>query len=157
MSELRIAHRSGMCSTLTLSACPARDLPTAISYFKQYLNKWKKGGKERVKEKVYDAWSGNRYEEQDILDGYDIRDYAFIVCTTMFKWKDNEYFEIRGAQERDVLTSLGFTTSEPSYNKKNNTTVCLHCVSVPALIEKLDKYDDKGQLLEVEVQKECAA
>lgn len=133
---VRIANTGCMCSTLILGNIPNRADTQTLA--KQIRDAFKSAERNDPDTRYieYDHWSDDHKSERRALDGDDVEDFAFVICTT----DHDEQDETEGSFE-----ALGFVGSDVTYNDKNETEVRLWTISVELLLKNISKILDKKE------------
>jgi len=137
--SIQIANRSLMCSTLVFGCFSYN--PSFAYLVKNLKDQITVANNRDTKVVYYNPYSPDHRQERHVLDGYDVKKFAFAVGTVKNK-SDLKYFK-----------KLGWTVVGPDegvHNQKNYTHVWLVHITVHDLLKELSRYDDVGHLIKDE-------
>lgn len=152
--SLKIANRTGTCSTLILQSCFTDDVylealkTTARENFLGALKKLIQNAETKREKVVSHDWRDWRerkdvISEVNVLDGYKFSSFAFLYGTVVVNSNGGK---TSFTQLFEYFRSLNALISEPEYNAKNETRVVGFIIPVSSCVQELKVYEKELEL-----------
>lgn len=127
--DIQINHRYLSCSTLIMGSFNEYHAGDIARFAKVFFQS-------AYEAEAEDEWTDSDGDTFPMLAGYEIKDYAFLVCSTSHEQQATEM----------MLDSLGvFQKTERVHKNKNNDHECTFWMApVYKVLEELRKYDAEG-------------
>lgn len=151
--SLKIANRTGTCSTLILQSCFTEDVylealkTTAREYFLKTLKKLIQDAETKREKVVSHDWRDwpkkDVISEVNVLDGHKFSSFAFLYGTVVVNSNGGK---TSFTQLFEYFRSLNALISEPEYNAKNGTRVVGFVIPVSSCVQELKVYEEELEL-----------
>lgn len=135
--RLRIASPTLMCSTLILGGFGYGEGDTLEGFKKKCREAVEEAQDEDTKDKIYNIWEPEKYEEVQVLQYEPVSNFAFIVASTE-PYDSCECGDDQIETEK-FLKKLGFKKGfkGTTYNEKNETEINLWFIRVEDFLEAI--------------------